>query len=226
MEPCTVLPSPDVAAAVWTIVVAAGTGQRFGGPKQFEPLGDRRVVDWAIAAAHAVSDGVVVVVPPGAARQPHDVEGGASRSESVRRGLTAVPAAATIVVVHDGARPFASPALFRSVVDAVAAGADGAVPGVPISDTIKQVDADGVVVGTPERSGLVAVQTPQAFAAGVLRAAHASGADATDDATVVERAGGRVVVVTGEVDNRKLTVADDLEWARDRVAAGEVVACG
>jgi 2-C-methyl-D-erythritol 4-phosphate cytidylyltransferase len=211
---------------VWTIVVAAGTGQRFGGPKQFEPLGDRRVLDWAVATARSVSDGVVVVVPPGQADTPGEVEGGETRSASVRRGLGAVPPEAEVVVVHDGARPFASPALFRRVIAAVTAGADGAIPGLAVTDTVKEVDAAGVVVATPERAGLVAVQTPQAFAARVLRAAHATATEATDDAAVVEAGGGRVVVVPGEVDNRKLTVADDLDWARERVAAGEVIACG
>jgi 2-C-methyl-D-erythritol 4-phosphate cytidylyltransferase len=144
----------------------------------------------------------------------------------VRRGLAEVPADAAVVVVHDGARPFATPALFRRVVDAIVPGTDGAVPGLPITDTVKQVDDAGVVVATPERAALMTVQTPQAFAASALRAAHAAGGEATDDAAVVEACGGRVVVVPGEVDNRKLTVADDLEWARARVAAGEVVACG
>jgi 2-C-methyl-D-erythritol 4-phosphate cytidylyltransferase len=226
MDPCTVLPSPNVPAAVWTIVVAAGTGQRFGTPKQFEMLGDRRVVDWAVAAAWSVSAGVVVVVPPGEPVAAGTVAGGPTRSASVRRGLAALPADTGIVVVHDGARPFASPDLFHRVVDAVAAGADGAVPGLPITDTVKQVSADGVVVGTPDRSQLVTVQTPQAFTAAALRAAHADPTDATDDATLVEARGGRVVVVPGQVDNRKLTVPEDLDWARARVAAGDMVACG
>lgn len=213
-------------AAVWTIVVAAGTGRRFGRPKQFEALGDRRVVDWAVAAARSVSEGVVLVVPPGERVAAGEVAGGPTRSASVRCGLGAVPPDAGIVVVHDGARPFASPELFRRVVAAVTDGADGAVPGLAITDTVKQVDAAGVVVATPDRSGLVAVQTPQAFSATALRTAHAEPADATDDAALVEASGGRVVVVPGEVDNRKLTLADDLEWARARVAAGDMVACG
>jgi 2-C-methyl-D-erythritol 4-phosphate cytidylyltransferase len=215
-----------VPAAVWTIVVAAGTGERFGAAKQFEALGDRRVVDWAAAAAHEISDGVVVVVPPGSQLRPGEVEGGATRSASVRCGLDAVPTAAEIIVVHDGARPFASPELFRRVVDAVTAGADGAVPGLPVTDTVKRAAADGVVQETLDRTGLVAVQTPQAFAAAALRAAHAAASQATDDAALVEAAGGRVVVVPGEPGNRKLTVPADLEWARRQAATGEVVACG
>jgi 2-C-methyl-D-erythritol 4-phosphate cytidylyltransferase len=211
---------------VWTIVVAAGTGQRFGGAKQFEVLGDRRVVDWSLAAARTVSDGAILVVPPGSPHRPGEVPGGETRSASVRSGLAAVPAEAAVIIVHDGARPFASPALFRRVVDAVRAGADGAVPGLPITDTVKQVDVAGRVVATSDRSTLVTVQTPQAFAAACLRSAHTSAPEATDDAAAVEAAGGIVVVVTGEPDNRKLTVAEDLAWARARVAAGEVAVCG
>jgi 2-C-methyl-D-erythritol 4-phosphate cytidylyltransferase len=143
----------------------------------------------------------------------------------VRRGLAAAPASAGIVVVHDGARPFASPALFRAVVDAVVGGADGAVPALPVTDTVKRVAPGGVVQETLDRAELVTVQTPQAFAAGVLRAAHAAGAEATDDAALVEAAGGRVVAVPGEVGNRKLTLPADLTWAEERVTAGEVAAC-
>jgi 2-C-methyl-D-erythritol 4-phosphate cytidylyltransferase len=100
------------------------------------------------------------------------------------------------------------------VIAAVAAGADAAVPGIPVADTIKVVEADGTVVATPDRSTLVAVQTPQAFRASVLRAAHAAGGDATDDAALIEQAGGTVVVVEGDHLNRKITLPDDLEWVR------------
>jgi 2-C-methyl-D-erythritol 4-phosphate cytidylyltransferase len=141
------------------------------------------------------------------------VVGGDTRSASVRRGLAAVPAAAEVIVVHDAARPYAEPALFRAVVAAVRAGADGAVPGIPVVDTVKQVAPDGTVLATLDRSRLVTVQTPQAFRADVLRAAHAAGGEATDDAALVEGAGGRVVVVPGSPDNRKITVATDLHPA-------------
>jgi 2-C-methyl-D-erythritol 4-phosphate cytidylyltransferase len=202
---------------VWTIVVGGGTGQRFGGAKQYELLDDRRVIDHAVDVARSCSDGVVVVVPPADVVAEGGVPGGATRAESVRAGLGAVPGSATIVCVHDAARPLATRALFDAVVDAVRRGADGAVPGVPVTDTVKIVRGD-VVVDTPDRSSLVAVQTPQAFRAAVLRAAHASGADATDDASMVERLGGRVVVVTGDPDNRKVTHPDDLVWARSVIA--------
>ena len=194
-------------------MVAAGSGNRFGGQKQFEQLDGRRVVDWSLAACRSVAEGVVLVVPP-----DHDtpeevdivVNGGATRSESVRAGLGAVPAEADVVVIHDAARPFAAPALFEAVVAAVRNGADGAVPAVVVTDTIKQV-ADGRVVATLDRAQLVAVQTPQAFSAEVLRRAHASGAEATDDAALVEAVGGQVVVVPGDPANTKITLPADLE---------------
>ncbi|MGZ4672440.1 MAG: 2-C-methyl-D-erythritol 4-phosphate cytidylyltransferase [Ilumatobacteraceae bacterium] len=211
--------SLDASEIVWTIVVAGGTGSRFGRPKQFELVGTRRVIDHATEIARAASDGVVVVVPPADVEAEGGVPGGATRSESVRAGLAAVPPEATIVCVHDAARPFASAHLFEAVIRAVADGADGAVPGVPVTDTIKQIDADRVVVGTPQRETLVAVQTPQAFRAAVLRTAHASGRQATDDAALVESCGGRVVVVDGELTNRKITHLDDLSWARDQSGA-------
>ncbi|MGZ4792183.1 MAG: IspD/TarI family cytidylyltransferase, partial [Ilumatobacteraceae bacterium] len=141
--------SLDASEIVWTIVVAGGTGSRFGRPKQFELVGTRRVIDHATEIARAASDGVVVVVPPADVEAEGGVPGGATRSESVRAGLAAVPPEATIVCVHDAARPFASAHLFEAVIRAVADGADGAVPGVPVTDTIKQIDADRVVVGTP-----------------------------------------------------------------------------
>jgi 2-C-methyl-D-erythritol 4-phosphate cytidylyltransferase len=127
----------------------------------------------------------------------------------VRAGLGAVPLGAEIVVVHDAARPLASAELFHAVIGAVRDGADGAVPGLAVADTLKRVD-DVRVTATVDRVGLVAVQTPQAFAAATLRAAHATGADATDDAALVEEIGGTVVVVPGDPRNLKVTGPADL----------------
>lgn len=207
---------------IWTIVVAGGTGRRFGRPKQYEPLGSERVIDRSVRIARESSDGVVVVVPVTDVDREGGVAGGDSRSESVRHGLAHVPPDATIVCVHDAARPLATPALYRTVIDAVAQGADAAVPGLPVTDTVKRVGDDGsghrVVLDTPDRDALVAVQTPQAFRAQVVRAAHASGREGTDDAALVESAGGRVVVVPGDPRNRKITEPVDLEWVRDEVA--------
>jgi 2-C-methyl-D-erythritol 4-phosphate cytidylyltransferase/2-C-methyl-D-erythritol 2,4-cyclodiphosphate synthase len=205
---------------VWTVVVAGGSGARFGGPKQYEALGNQRILDWSVGAARAASDGVVLVVPAADAARESGVAGGSTRAESVRAGLAHVPSDATIVCVHDAARPFADAGVFRRVIDAVAAGADAAIPGIAVVDTIKQVDTEGRVVHTPPRSELTAVQTPQAFRARVLRAAHATAGDATDDAALVEAHGGTVVVVAGHPDNRKITEPDDLRWARQRVQGG------
>lgn len=203
---------------VWAIVVAAGTGSRFGDavPKQFLELGGVRMIDWALAAAGAAGDGVVAVLPAEHLDAPLaagvvTVAGGPTRSASVRAGLAAVPEEADVVVVHDAARPLADRALFGRVIAAVRGGADGAVPGVPVPDTIKRVDPSaGQVTETLDRSSLRAIQTPQAFAAAALRKAHATGSDATDDAALVEAIGGRVVVVDGDPANLKITGPDDL----------------
>lgn len=207
---------------VWAIVVGGGSGSRFGRPKQFEPIGSERVLDRSVRVARGACDGVVVVVPPEFAQRERAVGGGASRAASVARGLDRVPDDADVIVVHDAARPLATHDLYLRVIEAVAAGADGAVPGVPVPDTIKLVTRDGRVAETPDRAALVAVQTPQAFAAAALRAAHADPALATDptvtdDASMVERRGGTVVVVAGDPLNRKITHPEDLDWARRRV---------
>ena len=198
---------------VWTVVVAAGSGDRYGAPKQYERLVGRRVLDWSLAVARVSSDGVVLVVRADRAGEKEEadvvVAGGDTRSMSVRAGLAAVPDEAEVIVVHDAARPAASRALFRTVVRAIEDGADGAIPGLPVVDTLKRTQ-DGVVVETLDRRGLVNVQTPQAFRAAVLRDAHATGGEATDDAALVEQTGGRVVVVSGEPDNIKLTRPGDL----------------
>lgn len=193
--------------------MAAGSGLRFGSAKQFEVIGGKKIVDWAVDEAEKHSAGVVVVLPAGQAVGEGQVEGGNTRSESVRRGLAAVPSEATIICVHDAARPFASPAVFQRVISAVVDGADAAVPGIPVVDTIKQVNESNVVVSTPRRETLRAVQTPQAFRAESLRHAHATGGESTDDAALIEKQNGEVVVVEGEVVNRKITTREDLEWA-------------
>ena len=198
------------------IVVAAGGGERFGAPKQFLRLGPDRLVDRAVAAAGAACDEVVLVLPAG---HPWDgapvttaVTGGATRADSVRAGLAVVSAGSDVIVVHDAARPLATPDLFRAVIAAVRAGADAAIPAVAVTDTVKRVDADRVL-DTLSRDSLVAVQTPQAFRADTLRSAHSRGADATDDAALVEAAGGTVRTVAGDPRNLKVTTATDLTVA-------------
>ncbi len=225
---------PPADGPVWAVVLAAGAGRRYGPqPKQYEVLGDERVIDRSLAMARAAADHVVVVLAPGEQAEADAlvesgaadvaVEGGAERSDSVRAALAVIDADAAVIVVHDAARPLASPELHQAVVAAVHAGADAAIPGLPVTDTIKRVGHDhhgeAVVVETLDRSELVTVQTPQAFRADVLRRAHAGGDDATDDAGLVESAGGTVVVVPGEATNVKITGPHDLAVATELLRA-------
>jgi 2-C-methyl-D-erythritol 4-phosphate cytidylyltransferase len=205
---------------VWAVVVGGGSGQRFGAAKQYERLGGERLIDRSRRIAESVCDGVVVVVPAADADREQAVAGGSTRSESVRAGLDAIPDEVDVICVHDAVRPLATPDLYRRVIAAVVAGADAAIPAIAVSDTIKVVDHEGTVVATPDRSTLVAVQTPQAFRADVLRKAHATGSEGTDDAALVEAIGCRVVTVAGDAVNRKITDRADLEWAAGQIEVG------
>ena len=137
-------------------------------------------------------------------------------------GLRAVPAEARVVVVHDAARPLSRPGMWAAVIAAVGPGAEAAIPCVPVSDTIKRREDDGRLV-TLERARLLAVQTPQAFLAAALRAAHAGEGEATDDAALVEAIGGRVVSVAGEETNIKVTNRHDLALAETLMAVDAAV---
>lgn len=167
----------------------------------------------------ATCDRVVFAVPPEFAdpdASPPRVAGGATRSESVRHALDSVPEA-TVVVVHDAARPLVTDDLVRACVAEIEGGWDAAIAAAPVTDTIKEADADGQVRLTLERRHLWAVQTPQAFEAGILRRAldadPESIATATDDASLVEAIGGRVRIVEAPPRNFKITWPDDLERA-------------
>ncbi|WP_127089825.1 bifunctional 2-C-methyl-D-erythritol 4-phosphate cytidylyltransferase/2-C-methyl-D-erythritol 2,4-cyclodiphosphate synthase [Aquabacter cavernae] len=215
------------------IVVAAGRGSRAGGalPKQYHSVGGQSVLRRTLAAlcAHPGIAAVQVVFHPddaalyeaacaGLAKLRPPVAGGADRQASVQAGLEALAdLAPDIVLVHDAARPFVSQAL---IARAIAAGAEhgAAIPGLPVTDTVKSVDDAGLVSGTPDRAGLRAVQTPQAFSYDNLRAAHAAALAAgrmglTDDAAVMESAGHNVQVFEGEAQNVKLTHPADLARA-------------
>jgi 2-C-methyl-D-erythritol 4-phosphate cytidylyltransferase len=213
-----VSPSPRTAA----VVLAAGRGERFGAPKQFLTAGGARLVDHAVAAASATCDAVVLVLPPATpwdgAPVTATVVGGLTRSDSVRAGLAVVAPDTEIIVVHDAARPLAGTGLFELVIDTVRAGVDAAVPALPVVDTIKRVDGD-LVVETPARNDLVAVQTPQAFRADQLRAAHAHHPEATDDAALIEVIAGSIVVVPGDPRNVKVTTVADLTIIEALLAA-------
>jgi 2-C-methyl-D-erythritol 4-phosphate cytidylyltransferase len=218
------------------ILVAAGRGERLGleVPKAFAWVAGRPLIVHAAASAFESPDvgSVIVAVPLGSedeARRalesfgPCDVVvGGETRQASVRAALGSGAASSEILVCHDAARPFASPALFGAVIGAVA-GADGAVPVLPFVDTVKRV-RDGFVTGTESRDELVVVQTPQAFRAEALRESHAraerDGVELTDDASALERAGYRVAAVPGEASNFKITTPEDL--ARAEAIASEL----
>ena len=214
-------------AGVWTIVVAGGSGQRFGAHKQFLPLGPKQMVAWAVDTALQVSAGVVVVVPEvsdfaSSDARVHVVQGGLSRTHSVRNGLAEVPTSAEVVCVHDAARPFASVELFQAVVQELSPTVQAAVPALAVVDTVKVVDeSTNEVLSTLLRSTLRAVQTPQAFHAAILREAHLAAElenrEGTDDASLVEAIGGYVVVVPGNVMNRKITTPEDFAWAQNAV---------
>ena len=202
--------------AVVGIVPAAGSGERLGasGPKAFAMCGGRSLLDWSLEVLEAVCDRVVVAVPAGFEAEGR-VLGGASRSQSVKLALAATPEA-TIAVVHDAARPLITRELVQECIDALE-GWDGVVAAAPVPDTIKQADPSGRVVRTLDRSALWAIQTPQVFIADVLRRALDLGdsalAAATDDASLVEAAGGSVRVLEAPAENIKVTRPVDLALA-------------
>ncbi len=206
--------------SLWTVVVAAGEGLRFGSDKQSADLGGVPVLTRSVVTASAVSDGVVVVVAEnrieGVRTLLADLDGyvevcggAATRSASVRAGLALVPDGAEVVLVHDGARPLATEAVYERVIAAVKAGADAVAPVITVSDSLRSTSG-----GPVDRDAVLVVQTPQGFPASAIRAAHAGGGEADDDATLVEVNGGTVVVVDGESQNMKITRPVDLEVVR------------
>jgi len=206
------------------IVPAGGSGERLGAdrPKAFVLLGGRPLLDWSLDALSEVCDRVVVAVPEGYEEAPDRVAGGPSRSESVRNALAAAPEAG-VAVVHDAARPLVTPDLVRRCLDALVDGVDGAIAAAPVTDTVKEVDEDSLVTRTLDRSHLWAIQTPQVFRAEVLRRALGDSAEtlaaATDDASLVEAAGGRIVVVEAPPQNIKVTAPIDLQVAESLIHA-------
>ena len=213
------------------IIAAAGSGERFGAsiPKALIQLGDKTLLGHAIANIAPVVDQIIVTAPAGYEAQIREitgdgitmVTGGATRSESVRLGLAAVDSKTQYVLVHDAARSLASTELARSVISALQAGDVAVIPGLPEVDTVKVVDSNGFVISTPDRSALRKVQTPQGFAYAVLQAAHASGADATDDAALVADAGHQVRIIAGEERAMKITTPSDLATAMTFIGKAE-----
>lgn len=212
------------SGTVVAVVPAAGSGERLGAgiPKAFCEVDGRTLLDRAVGGllAAEVVDHVVVAVPAALVDEAKRslgeratvVAGGADRTTSVRLALAAVAGDPQFVLVHDAARALTPPALVVRVVDALRAGHTAVVPALPLHDTVKAVDANGVVLGTPERAGLRAVQTPQGFARDLLLRAYqrAGTAAFTDDASLVEQVGGQVQVVDGDPLAFKITTALDL----------------
>ena len=213
--------------SVWAIVAAAGRGDRLGldRPKAFAALRGRPLLaeslerldatDWIDAIVVAAPEGweepsVLLAEELGCGKVSACVTGGPTRAESVRLALAEVPEDAAVALVHDAARPLVTEEIVGRVMEALGEGWDGAVPGLPVADTVKRVRGDAVVETVP-RDDLVTVQTPQAFVAPVLRGAAVAGDDASDCAALVERAGGRVKVVPGDPRLLKVTDAADLD---------------
>lgn len=217
------------------IVPAGGSGERLRPelqedgdrgdpppPKAFALVAGRPLLDWSVEVLNGVCDRVVVAVPHGYAEPPDRVPGGHSRSASVRLALAAAPEAET-VVVHDAARPLVSIELVQRCLEALAEGdAEGAIAAARVVDTVKEADDSGRVLRTLERSSLWAIQTPQVFHADVLRRAldvdEALLAAATDDASLVEAAGGSIRVVEAPRENLKVTTGFDLAVAEGLLA--------
>jgi 2-C-methyl-D-erythritol 4-phosphate cytidylyltransferase len=221
------------------IVVAAGRGVRHGGavPKQFMPLGGAPVLLHALRpfTSHPEIAQVVVVLAAGDLASPPQwladlvgdmvtlAEGGAERADSVRAGLAALHTDCTVVLVHDGARPFPSRDLIDAGIGAARHG-HAAVPAIPVADTLKRATEYGQILGTVDRDGLWRAQTPQAFPRELLQRAHdaglTAGVPATDDAMLVELLGARVDLIPGSPRNLKITTADDFilaEWYLGRL---------
>jgi len=205
------------------IIAAAGSGERFGAtlPKALINLGNRTLIEHAIAALAPIASEIVVCAPAGYEKQIQElvgneitvVTGGATRTQSVRAGITALSGKSKYVLVHDAARALASTELAQCVLDTLEKGEVAVIPGLEQIDTVKSIDANGYVSDTPERGSLRRVQTPQGFDLEVLKKAHASGTEATDDGALVEAIGHKVLIIKGEERALKITTPSDLASA-------------
>jgi len=224
--------------SVWAILVAAGRGERLGTdqPKAFAKLGGQPLLAEPLRRLDESQwvDAIVVVAPAGweepaillaeelgCGKVRACVAGGAERADSVRAGLAEVPEDAVAVLVHDAARPLLTDDIVERVLAPLGEGWDGAVPALPVADTLKRAGPDGSVVETVARDGLWAVQTPQAFPAQTLRRAVERGNSATDCAGLVEAAGGRIKIVSGDPRLAKVTTVDDLSHVESLLSGPE-----
>jgi 2-C-methyl-D-erythritol 4-phosphate cytidylyltransferase len=195
------------------IVPAGGSGERLGAdrPKAFVVCAGRPMLEWSLEALSSVCSRIVVAVPPGLEDPPDRIAGGASRSASVRNALVAAPEA-TVVIVHDAARPVVTHDLVARCLHNLS-GVDGVIAASPVSDTIHVSSAEHLIAKTPDRATLWAAQTPQVFRADVLRRALEDGDPATDEAALVAAAGGSVRLIKGPSENIKVTTPTDLRLA-------------
>jgi 2-C-methyl-D-erythritol 4-phosphate cytidylyltransferase len=224
-------------SSTWAVVVAAGRGDRLGldRPKAFAKLGGRPLLAESLERLEGSDwvDSIVVVAPEeweepsillaeeiGAGKVTACVAGGATRAESVRAGVAEIGAEALVVLVHDAARPLLVAEVVERVLAPLGEGWDGAVPALPVADTLKRAADDGTVLETVDRTRLHAVQTPQAFLAAVLRGALTGDlAETSDCAALVERRGGRVRVVEGDRRLLKVTTQADLDFVESLLSA-------
>jgi len=205
------------------IIAAAGSGERFGAtlPKALITLGNRTLIEHAVAALAPIASEIVICAPAGYEKQIQElvgaeikvVVGGATRSDSVRAGIAALSDTHKYVLVHDAARALATTDLAHRVLTALVQGESAVIPGLELIDTVKSIDAGGHVTATPDRASLRRVQTPQGFDLEVLKKAHASGAQATDDGALVEALGYKVLIINGEERALKITTPSDLATA-------------
>jgi 2-C-methyl-D-erythritol 4-phosphate cytidylyltransferase/2-C-methyl-D-erythritol 2,4-cyclodiphosphate synthase len=205
------------------IIAAAGSGERFKAkiPKALIHLGDKTLLEHAIARIAPAVQQIIVTAPAGYEDQIQTllgdgvvvVTGGATRSESVRIGLSAVDSAADFILVHDAARSLASTGLAQTIIASLQSGEVAVIPGLAEVDTVNVIGSDGYVISTPDRAMLRTIQTPQGFQAAILREAHQQSGEATDDATLVSKLGHKVKVITGEEAAMKITTPADLAIA-------------
>jgi 2-C-methyl-D-erythritol 4-phosphate cytidylyltransferase/2-C-methyl-D-erythritol 2,4-cyclodiphosphate synthase len=205
------------------IIAAAGSGERFGAtlPKALISLGNRTLIEHAVAALAPIASEIVICAPAGYEKQIQElvgneitvVTGGTTRAQSVRAGIAALTGNNKYVLVHDAARALATTKLAERVLVALENGASAVIPGLELIDTVKSVDVNGHVTATPDRTTLRRVQTPQGFDLEILKKAHASGAEATDDGALVEAIREKVLIIKGEEQALKITTPSDLATA-------------